>query len=82
VKTPQSQKLDRLILDGNPIWNTSDNDSPSDIPSEGNWIGSASRTIPAGATGNFLIRFQDNLQSTGYEIHIFFDVNCQVIGTK
>lgn len=82
VKTPQSQKLDRLLLNGNSIWNTSDSDSPSDIPNEGNWIGSASRTISNGATGSFIMRFQNDLQLTGYEIHIVFDIGCQVIATK
>jgi hypothetical protein len=82
VKTPQSQKLDRLILNSNIIWNTSDSNSPSDIPSEGNWIGTASRTISNGATGNFIMRFQNDLQPTGYVIHIAFDIGCQVIATK
>jgi hypothetical protein len=82
VKTPQSQKLDRLILNSNIIWNTSDSNSPSHIPSEGNWIGTASRTISNGATGNFIMRFQNDLQPTGYVIHIAFDIGCQVIATK
>jgi hypothetical protein len=82
VKLPASQKIDRLLLNGILIWNTSDNDSPSDIPIEGNWIGGADRIIPNGAVENLLIRFQDDLQATGYEIHIVFDIGCQVIGNK
>lgn len=82
VKTPTSQKLDRLILNGTLIWNTSDVDTPTDIPAEGNWISSADRTIGVGATENFVVRFQNDLQPTGYEIHVFFDIGCQVIAIK
>jgi len=82
VKTPTSQKLDRLILNGTPIWNTSDVNPPSDIPTEGNWISGADRTIGVGATENFVIRFQNDLQPTGYEIHVFFNIGCQIIAIK
>ncbi|HUG34691.1 MAG TPA: hypothetical protein VMJ90_07970 [Anaerolineales bacterium] len=82
VKLPTSQKLDRLILGGNPVWNISDVTPPSDIPSEGNFMGGANLTIPDATTLNFVVQFQDNLQPTGYEIHIFFDIGCQVIGTQ
>ena len=79
VKSPQSQKLDRLSLNGNLIWNTSDSFSPSDIPSEGNWINSASRSIPDATGQTFLIQFQNDMLSVGYEAHIVFDVGCQLI---
>lgn len=82
VKTPTSQKIDRLLLDGNELWNTSDSFPPSDIPNEGNWIGSADRTILLGATRNFVVRFQNDLLATGYEVHIVFDIGCQVIAKK
>jgi len=82
VKTPTSQKLDKLFLDGNQVWNISDVTSPSDIPAEGNWSGGANLTIPDATTQNLLVQFQNDLQSTGYEIHIYFDIGCQVIGTK
>lgn len=82
VKSPTSQKIDRLLLDSNQIWNTSDSDTPSDIPAEGNWIGGANRTIPDTAVLNFVIRFQNDLQATGYTVHIVFDAGCQVVGTK
>jgi hypothetical protein len=82
VKTPASQKIDRLLLSGTLLWNTSDNDSPTDIPAESSWINGASRTILAGETRLFVIRFQDDLQATGYEVHIVFDIGCQVVGTK
>lgn len=82
VKQSSSQKLDRILFDGFQIWNTSDVNSPSDIPSEGNWIGGANRTIPNTETHNFILRFQDDLQATGYEVHIVFDIGCQVVGTK
>jgi hypothetical protein len=81
-KTPSSQQLNSLLLNTAEIWNESDPDSPSDVPTEGNWI-SASLSIQNGATGNFVIQFEESLQPTGYEIHIFFHpLNCQVIGTQ
>ena len=82
VKSPVSQKLDRVLLSGTLLWNTSDNDSPSDIPDEGNWINGANRTILNAETRNFVLRFQDDLQPTGYEVYIVFDIGCQVVGTK
>lgn len=82
LKTPASQKVDRLLLSGTLLWNTSDNDSPTDIPAESSWINGASRIILAGETRNFVVRFQNALQATGYEVHIVFDIGCQVVGTK
>jgi len=82
VKLPNSQKIARLLLNGLVIWNTSDPDSPSDIPTEGNWVGGADLTLLNGTTTNFLVRFSDDLQATGYEVHIVFDIGCQVIGTQ
>ena len=82
VKTPQSQKLDRLLLDAGLIWNTSDSAPPSDIPTEGNWRSGVDRTIPDTATRTLTIQFQNDLQATGYEAHVFFDIGCQIIGIK
>jgi hypothetical protein len=82
VKLPTSQKLDRLFLDAVEIWNISDTDSPSDIPAEGNWRGSAAeRTILDAASGNLVVQFQDPLQAGNYEVHIIFDIGCQVNGS-
>jgi len=82
VESPTSQKIERLFLDSFVIWNTSDPDSPSDIPTEGNWINGADLTLLSGTTRNLLIQFPNDLQPTGYEVHIVFDIGCQVIGTK
>jgi len=85
VKSPTSQKLSRLILNNIVIWNTSDNTSPSDIPAESPWrVGTASRTIANSVTQDFVMRFQNDLQPTGYEVHIIFNTTppCQVVGTK
>ena len=82
VKSPNSQKLDKLFLDTGLLWNTSDSDSPSDIPTEGNWKSGANLTIPNAATQNFEIQFQNDLQPTGYIVHVYFNVGCQVIGAK
>ena len=81
VESPTSQKIDKLFLNGVEIWNISDTDSPSDIPTEGNWNGS-NRTIPDATVGNFVIQFQDPLGSGNYEVHIVFDIiPCQVSGS-
>lgn len=82
VETPSSQKLDRVLLDGNQLWNRSDNFSPSDIPNESNWIASADRVILNAEIRNLVLRFLDDLQPAGYEVRIVFDIGCQVVGTK
>ncbi len=71
-----------LSLNGNLIWNKNDNNSPSDFPTESNWENSADLTITSGATESFTIQFRENLQPSGYEVHIFFNIGCQVSGTK
>jgi len=82
VKSPTSQKLSKLLLNSIVIWNTSDSMPPSDIPTEGTWKSGTNRTIPNTAVQSFVLQFQNNLQPTGYEVHIVFDIGCQVIGTK
>ena len=82
VKLPNSQKLDKLFLNGSQVWNIYDTTSPSDIPAEGNWAGSANLQIPDTATQNFVVRFQDDLQPSGYQLHIVFDIGCQLTATK
>jgi hypothetical protein len=85
VKSTSAQKLDQLFLNGVSIWNTSDPDSPSNIPAEGggNWPSTNSeRTIPAGTSGNFIIHFMDPLEPTGYQVQLVFDVGCPVNGSK
>jgi hypothetical protein len=84
VKSQASQKIDRLFLNGPEIWNKSDPNTPSDIPTEGDWLGGADLTIPNGVVGNFAIQFSNPLETTGYEVHIVFGppVGCQVIGIK
>lgn len=85
VKPTPSQKLDRLFLNGGLIWNTSDPDSPSNIPAEGGgtWPSTnAARTIPSGTSGNFIIEFMDPLEPTGYQIQIVFDVGCTLNGSQ
>jgi len=81
-KTATSQKLDRLFLNGISIWNISDTDSPSDIPTEGKFQAGADLTIPNATSYNFVVHFQDDLIPTGYEVHVFFDSGCQVFSKK
>jgi len=83
LKSSPSQKITKLLLNGVEIWDISDTDSPSDIPTEGDFKGAVGlRTILIGTTSNFVIQFQDPLQPTGYEAHIVFGTGCQVKGTK
>ena len=83
VESSPNQKLDQLSLDGNPpIWNTSDPDSPSDLPSEGggSWPGAGStRTIANATSRNLVILFQELVGAGTYEVHIVFNaIPCQV----
>jgi len=81
VKVSPSQKLSKVLLDGNEIWNIADNTPPSDIPTEGNW-NNADRTIAGnGTTGNLSVQFQDPLEPGNYQLQITFDVGCQVNGS-
>ena len=82
IKNSSSQKIDRLYLNSAVICNTSDPDSPSDIPAEGNWTGGANLTISNASTSTLLMEFQENVQPTGYEVHIVFDIVCQVVVTR
>ena len=83
VMQPVSQKLSKILVDTNTIWNISDNDSPSSIPLEGNWTNNSSLIIPADATPhNLVVQFQNPLQTTGYKVYVTFDIGCQVVGTK
>jgi len=79
VKNTSSQKLANLTLNGNVVWNPSDTFPPSDVPTESNWVNGSNLTIPDATTQDLLIQFQDNLDTTGNEIHIVFDIGCQVV---
>jgi hypothetical protein len=83
VKLPTSQKLDRLIFKGNPVWDVSDTDSPSDIPAEKDWQNGADLTLPNDAAPySFVLEFMDELQPTGYEVYFVFDSGCQMSTIK
>jgi hypothetical protein len=82
VKAPNAQKIERLFLNGAVIWNTSDPDTPSDIPTEGNWANGADLIIPNATTRTLLVQFSNDLQPAGYEVHLVFDGSCQVVGVK
>jgi hypothetical protein len=84
VKSTTSQKIDRIIFNGIEVWNRSDPDSPTDIPTQpnGTWLGGSDLTIPDATTRTLVIVFSNNLPATGFEVHLVFDINCQVIGNK
>jgi hypothetical protein len=79
---PTHQQINQLLLRGAVIWNPSDPNSPSDIPKEGNWTNTADLTIPNATTGNLVIQFSNDLQPTGYKVHVVFDIGCQVTGNQ
>lgn len=81
VKQPASQKLDRILLNSALIWNTSDPDSPSDIPLEGPGWPNTDRTIPANSSEPLIVQFSNPLQPGTYELHIVFDIGCRVTNT-
>jgi hypothetical protein len=82
VKSSPSQKLSKLLLNGALIWNISDNNPPSDIPAEGNFVNGADLSIPDPLPRNFVVQFQEPLQSGTYQVHVVFDlVSCQVSGS-
>lgn len=78
IEAPVSQKLDKLLHGGNTIWNISDTDAPSDIPAEGSFMNSTDRSFPDPLPRDFVVQFQDPLQSGKYEVFVVFDIGCQV----
>ena len=81
MKSPTSQKLDKLFIDGIEIWNRSDPDSPSDIPAE-EFVGGDDVTILDSIPRTFVILFSNDLQPGEYEVHIVFNsISCQVSGS-
>ncbi|HEX5807500.1 MAG TPA: tetratricopeptide repeat protein, partial [Anaerolineales bacterium] len=75
---PTHQQINQILLNGAVIWNPADPNSPSDIPKEGNWTNTADLTIPNATTGNLVVQFSNDLQPTGYKVHVVFDIGCQV----
>jgi hypothetical protein len=76
---PPAQSLDQLSLQGVSIWDRSDPNSPSDIPSEGAWkIPLSNRVIPVGVR-TFTIQFKNALEPGDYQVYLVFGgINCQV----
>ena len=67
---------------GAEVWNKSDPDSPTNIPAEGNWTKQRYPLYHKRGRGSLLIQFSNDLQPTGYEVHVIFEHGCQVIGTR
>jgi len=78
VKVSPSQKLAKVLLNGDVSWNTSDPEPPSDIPTESNWKASAILTIPDAAAWSFAAQFQGPLEAGNYSIDIVLDIGCKV----
>ena len=80
TKSPSSQKMWYVFLNGSQIWSGSINFPPSEIGSA-DWTGAASlRQIPAAATYTLVVQFKDNLVATGNSVTITLDAapTCQV----
>jgi hypothetical protein len=79
VDSSSSQSLDQLFLGSTSIWDRSDPQTPSDIPSEGAWKPPLSnRTLPVG-TRTFTIQFRVALEPGAYQVYLVFGgINCQV----
>lgn len=77
IETPSSQKLRWILVGAIQVWMGPDNNSPSDIPSEGAWSGLVSdRQIGAGASQSITFIFMNTLQASGYSLTLNFDNGC------
>jgi hypothetical protein len=73
-----SLRLTAILLNGGTIFNATDPNSPSDIPSERDWASGATLEILDGATVPLVMQFSDVLGSGDQSIAIVFDIGCQV----
>ena len=72
------QKLKKVKLAGNVLWEGADADSPSIIPDELPWKG-GNRQIAAGTSKLLTMQFQHDLTATGgFSVTVEFDAGCQV----
>ena len=82
-----SQLLTQILLGGGTIWEQTDPQPPSDIPSQddGDWKNGADLTIPGLNSRNLVIQFQEpfnlNPNSFDYQVSVTFDNACQVSGS-
>ncbi|MEW6093842.1 MAG: hypothetical protein AB1531_07760 [Chloroflexota bacterium] len=77
------QVLKDIRLAGMKIADADDDNSSTNVPGEIPWFGTVSdRTIPAWATRTMEIRFQFDIESTGYSVSIYINADCQVGGSK
>jgi hypothetical protein len=77
------QILKDIRLASMKIANADDDNSSTDVPGEIPWFGTVSdRTIPAWSTRTMEIRFQFDLEATGYSVSIYINADCQVGGSR
>jgi len=77
IEAPPSQKLRKIFVGATQVWTGTDNNSPSNIPSEGAWSGTGTdRQIGAGGSQLLTFEFQDALQASGYSLTVNFDNGC------
>jgi hypothetical protein len=79
IKVPGSQQLTLISLQAVPVMNSTDSDSPSDIPSEKSWKSGANLDIPDATTEPLDIQFSGNLAPGDYSINVVvLGLGCQV----
>jgi hypothetical protein len=84
TKSPASQKMQYVILNGNQVWAGNINFPPSELASA-DWTGAVSlRQIPVGATYTLVMQFKDALVATGNKVTVTVDAapTCQLQGSN
>jgi hypothetical protein len=67
-------RLDKIELGGDAIWDQSTTQRPSNITS--GWKGGASRSIPPSPMQTLLFQFGDEHEEGCYTLEVTFDVGC------
>lgn len=79
--TPSSQKLKKVKLNGQTIWDQGDKSPPTTIA--GGWKGNKNdRTLGASSSNELRFEFEKNLPSTGFLMTVTFESGCSVSGSK
>ncbi|MGH2521354.1 MAG: hypothetical protein ACRDH2_02520, partial [Anaerolineales bacterium] len=80
---PDSQGLHEVYWRGGPIAEGNDNQPPSSLPGEINWLGTpADRELGPQASTTLQLEFQEPLLPNGYSISLTFDNGCTVTASN
>ena len=76
---PENEKLKKIELAGEKIYDHDDLEPPTDIPAEHDWNGSPSRrNIDAFSDKKMVIFFDHDAVPGGYVLILFFDNGCEL----